>query len=100
MLAASFLSYTVYAAPTYSFGERFERTLGGGTAPELVKQYGGEYILPFGERMWVEEVFRRLVGAVERHDIDYTLTVLNTSEWNAFALPGAMFSSRGLVHRR
>ncbi|HHT90476.1 MAG: M48 family metallopeptidase [Bacillota bacterium] len=98
MLAASFLSYTVYAAPTYSFGERFERTLGGGTAPELVKQYGGEYILPFGERMWVEEVFRRLVGAVERHDIDYTLTVLNTSEWNAFALPGGyVFITRGLV---
>jgi hypothetical protein len=50
------------AAPCSAAGlsATFERTLGAGTAPSLVKEYGGEYILPIQERLRVEEVFARL----------------------------------------
>lgn len=79
-------------------GERFERSLGKGAVPEIVKQYGGEYTLPIEERMWVGEVFRRLVDVTERSDLEYTLTVLNSAEANAFALPGGyVFITRGLL---
>ncbi|HBN96897.1 MAG TPA: hypothetical protein DDZ66_11395 [Firmicutes bacterium] len=89
------LSGSVQAA---SLGERFERTLGGSAVPEILKQYGGEHVLPIGQRMWVEEIFRRLVEVTEREDVDYTLTILNSSELNAFALPGGyVFITRGLI---
>ncbi|MDI9486071.1 MAG: M48 family metalloprotease [Bacillota bacterium] len=101
------LFFSVIAAPVQasaaSSGKagaaRFERALGGGAVPEILKQYGGEYVLPLGQRLWVEEVFRRLVGAAERQDVEYTLTVLNSAELNAFALPGGyVFITRGLVN--
>ena len=44
----------------------------------------------------VEEVFQRLVGATDRKDVVYSLTILNSSELNAFALPGGyVFITRG-----
>ncbi len=89
------------ASPVFatSRGGRFERNLGANALPEILKQYGGEYVLPIGSRLWVDEVFRRLVAGTEREDVDYTLTVLNSSESNAFALPGGyVFITRGLVN--
>src|SRR5690554_7378183 len=78
------------AAPLQAspIGARFESTLGGGAVPEILKQYGGEHVLPISQRLWTEEVFRRLVEVAEREDVEYTLTVLNSSELNAFAVPG------------
>lgn len=77
---------------------QFERGIGRGAAPELVKQYGGEYVLPIQERLWLDEIFRRLVDVTKRTEIEYTLTVLNTQEMNAFALPGGyIFVTRGLL---
>ena len=65
------------AAP---LAERFERSLGRGAVSEILKQYGGEHFLPINQRMWVEEVFLRLVDVAERDDIEYTLMVLNSGE--------------------
>lgn len=96
LVLVGIFSTTIKAAPLV--GERFERTLGTGAVPDLVKQYGGEYILPIQERMWVEEVFRRLVAVTQRKEVEYTLTVLNSHEANAFALPGGyIFITRGLL---
>lgn len=89
------------AAPLQAspIGARFESTLGGGAVPEILKQYGGEHVLPISQRLWTEEVFRRLVEVAEREDVEYTLTVLNSSELNAFAVPGGyIFITRGLVN--
>jgi Zn-dependent protease with chaperone function len=89
------------AAPCSAAGlsATFERTLGAGTAPSLVKEYGGEYILPIQERLRVEEVFARLAAQSERQDVQYTLTVLNSREANAFSLPGGfIFITRGLLN--
>lgn len=86
----------VFAA---SQGGRFERSLGGNALPGILKQYGGEYVLPIGTRLWVDEVFRRLVEVTKRDDLEYTLMVLNSFESNAFALPGGyVFITRGLVN--
>lgn len=91
-MASSFVA----AAP---LGAGFERTLGNSAVSEILKQYGGEYVLPLHQRLWVEEVFRRLVGATDRKDVVYSLTILNSSELNAFALPGGyVFITRGLVN--
>lgn len=66
--------------------------------PEIVKQYGGEHFLPIQERLWVQEIFRRLVEVTKRKDLEYTLTVLDSAEANAFALPGGyIFITRGLL---
>lgn len=90
------LSSPLYAT---SRGGRFESSLGANARPEIIKQYGGEYVLPLESRLWVAEVFRRLVAVTERDDLDYTLTVLNSSELNAFALPGGYaFITRGLLN--
>ena len=77
---------------------RFEGSLGKSAVPEILKQYGGEHVLPIHKRLWVEEVFSRLVQVAERDDLEYTLIVLNSSELNAFSLPGGfIFITRGLV---
>lgn len=87
-----------YAQRTQSFGDWFERSLGSSAVPELIKQYGGVYIVPIQERLWIDEVFQRLVEVAERKELDYTLTVLDSPEYNAFALPGGyVFITRGLL---
>ncbi len=87
------------AAANGGFMDQFERSVGAGAVPELVKSYGGEYELPVWERQWLDEVFQRLVQATARKDvIPYSLTVLNSSELNAFAVPGGfLFITRGLL---
>jgi Zn-dependent protease with chaperone function len=78
--------------------DKFEQALGRGAAPQLVEEYGGEYIPPIWERMWLEEIFTRLAAQAERREIEYSLSVLNTFEQNAFALPGGyIFLTRGLL---
>lgn len=101
LIGAALLVFLIFnsaaqASPLWS--DRFEQTLGKGAVPEIIKQYGGEYILPISERMWLEEVFGRLVAVTERSEIEYSLVVLNSFEYNAFALPGGyIFITRGLL---
>jgi len=93
------LGAVVPAASAQGIAARFERTLGAGTAPKLIKEYGGEYVLPIQERLWVEEVFARLAAQSQRPEVEYTLTVLNSREANAFSLPGGfVFITRGLLN--
>ncbi|NMB02222.1 MAG: M48 family metallopeptidase [Firmicutes bacterium] len=90
--------FPVATEATALIGDNFERTLGSGAIPDLIQRYGGEYILPIQQRMWVDEIFGRLVAVTQRDGIEYTLTVLNSHEANAFALPGGyVFITRGLL---
>lgn len=79
--------------------DQFERSVGAGAVAELVKSYGGEYSVPVWERQWLDEVFQRLVNVTKRKAVlEYSLTVLNSTESNAFALPGGfVFITRGLL---
>lgn len=93
-----FWSGVTTAQGAQPLGEWFERSLGSSAVPEIVKQYGGVYIVPIQERLWLDEIFQRLVEVTERKELDYTLTVLNSPEYNAFALPGGyLFITRGLL---
>lgn len=82
-----------------SIMDQFERSVGAGAVADLVKAYGGEYHLPVWEKQWVDAVFERLVQVTARKDVlTYSLTVLNSMEANAFALPGGfIFITRGLL---
>ncbi len=92
------LSFSGRLRASSLWSDRFEKTLGKGAVPEVVRQYGGEYIPPIPERMWLEEIFRRLTAVTERSEIEYSLMVLNSFEYNAFALPGGYtFITRGLL---
>lgn len=81
------------------FASNFERSLGKSAFDDIVKQYGGEYIVPIQERLWLDEVFQRLVAVTEREELDYQLIPLNSHAINAFALPGGyVFVTRGLLN--
>jgi|GEM_PF-252188 len=99
LLAAALLSGLPAAAAGGGLMDQFERSVGAGAVPELVKAYGGEYHPSIWERQWVDEVFQRLVDVSSRkHAIEYSLTVLNSMELNAFALPGGfVFITRGML---
>ena len=93
------VALTAISEATSLVGVGFERTLGAGAVADLIKQYGGEYILPVQKRLWVEEIFARLVAVTERDDVEYTLTALNSHEANAVALPGGyIFITKGLLN--
>lgn len=47
---------------------------------------------------WINEIGQRLARHSERKDINYTFTVLNTDDVNAFAMPGGyIYITRGLI---
>ncbi len=76
----------------------FEKSIGEQAAEQILQQYGGEYYPPFPQYVVIDEIFQRLDGAAQRRDVEYTLTILNTPQINAFALPGGyIFLTRGLL---
>lgn len=73
-----------------------EVSIGKSAKEQLLEIYGGESKLAFSEYLLITEIFNRLT-AVANPDINYSLTVLNSSQLNAFALPGGyVFITRGL----
>ena len=54
---------------------------------------------PFKSGCGLREVFARLAAQSQRPEVEYTLTVLNSREANAFSLPGGfVFITRGLLN--
>ncbi len=65
---------------------------------QLIQVYGGVYQLSLHDHLWLEEIFQRLVTSLQTSNATYSLTVLNSSEINAFALPdGQIFVTIGLL---
>ncbi len=65
--------------------------------PKIIKAFGGEYGTP-ELRRYVASVGELLSRTVERRDLKYTFTILNSGIVNAFALPGGyIYISRGLL---
>jgi predicted Zn-dependent protease len=63
----------------------------------LVASYGGIYRAPALEAL-IEKSIPRLAKASENPDLDYRVTLLNSPNINAFALPGgSLYITRGLV---
>ena len=63
----------------------------------ILATYGGVYTDPKLQTM-IEQMVDRLVGASERPDLHYKVTILNSQSINAFALPtGQLYVTRGLI---
>jgi predicted Zn-dependent protease len=77
--------------------ESQEISIGRQQHPEIVKAFGGEYGSPELQR-YIASVGQLLARTVERRDLEYTFTIVNSGIVNAFALPGGyIYVSRGLL---
>ena len=74
-----------------------ERRIGAEEHPRMLARFGGVYDdIEIGA--YVAEVGGRLVKSSELSDLEFTFTVLNSPEVNAFALPGGyVYVTRGLL---
>jgi len=74
-----------------------EVSMGREMHPNIIKEFGGTY----GNsniQGYVSEIGQALVRNVERKDLQYTFTVLNSDIINAFATPGGfIYITRGLL---
>lgn len=71
--------------------------LGASQHPRILQTYGGEYNDVKLERM-VAKIVGRLTAASDNPDQTYRITILNSPNVNAFALPGGyVYVTRGLL---
>ena len=65
--------------------------------PRILKEFGGEFEKPTLGK-YVASIGQLLARTVERRDLKYTFTLLNSDIVNAFALPGGyVYVTRGLL---
>ncbi len=82
---------------TGGLGTAKEIEIGRKNHPEIIKEFGGEYGSP-DLRKYVDGIGQQLARKVERQDLKYTFTVLNSDIINAFATPGGyIYVTRGLM---
>ncbi len=82
---------------TGGLGTAEEVRIGRENHPKIVKEFGGAYGSP-EFRKYVDGIGQRLARTVERQDVKYTFTVLNSNIINAFATPGGyIYITRGLM---
>ena len=71
--------------------------LGASQHPRILQTYGGEYSDPKLERM-VAKIVGKLTAVSDKPDQTYRITILNSPNVNAFALPGGyVYVTRGLL---
>ncbi len=74
-----------------------ERRVGAEEHPRMLARFGGVYD-DVETGAYVAEIGGRLVKSSELPDLEFTFTVLNSPEANAFALPGGyVYVTRGLL---
>ena len=82
---------------TGGLGTAEEIRIGRENHPKIIKEFGGEYGSP-DFRKYVNSIGQLLAQTVERQDLKYTFTVLNSDIINAFATPGGyIYVTRGLM---
>jgi len=82
---------------TGGFGKAEEINVGRREHPRILRAFGGEYGTP-GLRRYVDSVGQLLARTVERRDLKYTFSIVNSDIVNAFAMPGGyIYVSRGLL---
>jgi predicted Zn-dependent protease len=79
--------------------EQEEIALGQQSRPEVLQEFDGSVPEP-RLQAYVTEVGQKLAAVGERPNLPYSYEVLNSSDVNAFALPGGkVFVTRGLITR-
>ena len=77
--------------------DKKEMEIGAAAHPGVVAQMGGEVRNPKLQQ-YINRVGQKLVSVSDRKSIPYHFTVLNTEEFNAFALPGGyVYVTKGLL---
>ncbi len=78
-------------------GDPSDDDLGAREAPKIIAQYGGIYSDRPAEIM-LAQIVSRLLAAANQGDARFTVTILDTPDVNAFALPGGyIFVTRGVL---
>jgi predicted Zn-dependent protease len=78
--------------------EQQEAQLGRKEHPKILEEFGGEYKEKPPLTAYVSSVGQFIAATSERKDVQYTFTVLNTPDVNAFAVPGGyIYITRGLI---
>jgi predicted Zn-dependent protease len=82
---------------TGCLSESDERQIGAENHPQVLAEFGGEYDNP-AVKTYVNDIGQRLARLSDRPNVNYTFTVLNTPDINAFAVPGGyIYVTRGLM---
>lgn len=79
----------------HMISEKAEIELGKQSRNQIVQEYG-LYDNPLVQS-YINEVGQRIVDVVERKNISYEFVVLDTPLVNAFAVPGTVFLTRGIL---
>jgi predicted Zn-dependent protease len=78
--------------------EQQEASLGAQEHPKILAEFGGQYAEKPNLTAYINQIGGTVAAKAERTDVQYTFTVLNTEEINAFALPGGyVYITRGLL---
>ncbi len=85
-------------APTVSNdGDPTDEIIGAREHPKIIASYGGVYADRNAEIM-LARIAGRLLAAADQPNTKYTVTILDTPEVNAFALPGGyIYVTRGIL---
>ena len=82
---------------TGGLGTAEEIRMGRESHPKIIEEFGGEYGSP-ELKIYVDGVGQLLARTVERQNLKYSFTVLNSEIINAFATPGGyIYITRGLM---
>src|SRR5262245_38579955 len=65
-----------------------EAQLGKEEHPKILDEFGGAYTEKADLKPYVDSIGQFLASTGERPDVQFTFTVLNTPDVNAFAVPG------------
>jgi predicted Zn-dependent protease len=75
-----------------------EASLGAEEHPKILEEFGGAYDENPNLNAYVSQLGNAVAANSERKDVQYTFTVLNSEDVNAFALPGGyVYITRGLL---
>lgn len=78
-------------------GSASDDVMGAREAPRIIAGYGGIYSDRPAEVM-LAQIVSRLLAAADQPNAKFTVTILDTAEVNAFALPGGyVFVTRGIL---
>jgi predicted Zn-dependent protease len=78
--------------------EAQENQIGAEEHPKILAEFGGAYSEKPNLNAYVTQLGQAVAQNAERKDVQYTFTVLNSEEINAFALPGGyVYITRGLL---
>lgn len=83
---------------TLLYGEDKEASIGASIALQAEKELKMDNRVDINER--VEKILDKITAVSDRHDLVYTIRVVDDDELNAFSLPGGyVFINRGLIEK-